>query len=234
MVFPRGVLVVLVVGKTIAKSGGIELTPSSPGSRVIRMKRSKTVDDYIRECDNWQSELTRLREILATTNLSEEIKWGAPCYTCDGKNIVGIAAFKSYFGLWFHQGALLKDEGKHLVNAQEGKTKALRQWRMKSASDIKAKVIKSYVNEAMQLAREGKGIAPQRKKTLTVPAELERALLKDSAASKAFKAMTPGRQREYADYVADAKREETRERRVARILPMIRSGVGLNDRYRSA
>ena len=90
------------------------------------MKRYKTVDDYIAGSDQWSGELAKIRGILATTDLTEEIKWGAPCYTFDGKNIVGMAGFKSYFGLWFHQGALLADDAGVLINAQEGTTRALR------------------------------------------------------------------------------------------------------------
>ena len=114
------------------------------------MKRYKTVDDYIDGNEMWPDELRRLREILLSTDLVEEVKWGAPCYTFNGKNIVGIGAFKSYFGLWFFKGAALKDEQKVLINAQPGKTKDLRQWRMTSAKEIKPSVIKRYVKGAMQ------------------------------------------------------------------------------------
>ncbi len=128
------------------------------------MKRASSVDEYIADAGAWQGELERLREILLSTELEEDVKWGAPCYTCDGKNVVGMAGFKSYFGLWFFQGALLKDDSQVLINAQEGRTKALRQWRMKTAKEIKPAIIKSYVREAIRLAKEGKQIAPARKK----------------------------------------------------------------------
>ncbi len=98
---------------------------------VHSTKRHKTVDDYIEAAEPWQDELIRLRKILRSTDLEETVKWGAPCYTHDGKNVVGMASFKSYVGLWFHQGALLGDKKKVLINAQEGKTKALRQWRFR-------------------------------------------------------------------------------------------------------
>ncbi|MDH3336592.1 MAG: DUF1801 domain-containing protein [Gammaproteobacteria bacterium] len=115
------------------------------------MKRHKTVDDYISNNTLWPDELKRLREILLSTGLNEEVKWGMPCYTHDGQNIVGIGAFKFYFGLWFFKGAAIKDEQRVLINAQPGKTKDLRQWRMTSPRDIKPSVIKRYVKEAMQL-----------------------------------------------------------------------------------
>lgn len=196
------------------------------------MKRARTVDNYISDASNWQAELKRLREILKSTELEEDVKWGGPCYTVDGNNIVGIAGFKSYFGLWFHQGALLKDQKNVLINAQEGRTKALRQWRMHAARDIKPAIIKSYVREAIKLAKEGKKIAPARDKPLVIPAELRRALEKNKSASEKFKNMRLGLQREYANYIAEAKRDDTKLRRIEKILPMISAGAGLHDRYR--
>jgi uncharacterized protein YdeI (YjbR/CyaY-like superfamily) len=194
------------------------------------MKRHKTVDDYIRFADTWQSELKALRKILNSTELTEEVKWGAPCYTYDGKNVVGMAGFKAYVGLWFHQGALLKDDRKILVNAQEGKTQALRQWRMNSAADIKPAIVKRYVREAIQLVKDGKSVAPLKNKPVVVPPELRIALQASKTAQKNFSKLTPGRQRDYAEYIAAAKREETKKTRLDKILPMIRAGVGMNDK----
>lgn len=196
------------------------------------MKRFRTVDAYIESAEQWQEELVRLREILRSTALTEEVKWGAPCYSYEGNNVVGVGAFKSYFGLWFYQGALLKDEKSVLINAQEGRTRALRQWRMQSAADIKARIIRSYVREAIQLVKDGRKIAPQKKKPLVVPPQLKAALRGNAAAQKKFVAMRAGMQREYADYVSAAKRDETKQRRIARIMPMITAGKGLNDKYR--
>ena len=195
------------------------------------MKRFKTVDDYISGSEQWSTELTKLREILNSTGLTEEVKWGAPCYTCDGKNVIGMAGFKSYVGLWFHQGALLKDDKKVLINAQEGKTKGLRQWRMHSSKDIKPAIIKRYAKEAIQLVKDGKSVTPAKKK-LAVPPELKKALDKSKIAQKKFSELTPGRQRDYAEFIASAKRDETKQSRLKKILPMIRAGVGLNDKYR--
>ena len=115
------------------------------------MQRAKSVDDYISDASQWQDKLVQLREILRSTNLTEEVKWGGPCYTYGGKNIVGMSGFKSYFGLWFFQGVLLQDKNSVLINAQEGKTKSMRQWRMTSASDIKPALMKRYVAEAIKL-----------------------------------------------------------------------------------
>ena len=196
------------------------------------MKRYKTVDEFIAGQDTWKAELIRLREILNSTALEETVKWGGPCYVAHGKLIVGIGAFKSYFGLWFHQGVLLADSAGVLINAQEGKTKALRQWRMTSKKDIKVRTIKAYVKEAIAMAESGAEIKPDRAKPVVVPSELKSALAKHARAAKLFKAMTKGKQREYADYISDAKRPETKLKRIEKIIPMIISGIGMNDKYR--
>jgi len=196
------------------------------------MYRAKSVDDYIEHGNAWQNELVRLRDILRGTSLVEAIKWGAPCYTYKGKNVVGIGAFKSYFGLWFHQGALLEDDENVLINAQEGKTRALRQWRMSSGKDVRTEVIKRYVKEAMSLVDQGKEIKADRTAPVNVPPELQKAMRRRKGATAAFRELRPGLQREYADYVALAKRDDTKRRRIAKILPMIVAGIGLNDKYR--
>ena len=100
------------------------------------MKRYKSVDAYIESAEYWQEELRELRKILRSTELEETTKWGGPCYTFDRKNVVGLGAFRSYVGLWFFQGVLLKDERQVLINAQSGRTKAQRQWRFTASADI--------------------------------------------------------------------------------------------------
>ena len=128
------------------------------------MKNAKSVDDYIKKEERWPAELKKLRAILLATPLEETVKWGAPCYTYKGKNVVGLVGFKDWFTLWFHQGAQLKDEKKVLINAQDGKTKALRQWRMESAKGIKPATIKAYVKEAIAVIDDGREIKPDRAK----------------------------------------------------------------------
>ncbi len=196
------------------------------------MKRFKTADEFIEAETQWQPELVKLRSVLCSTGLEETVKWGAPCYTHNGKNIVGLGSFKSYCGLWFFQGALLADEEGVLMNAQEGKTKAMRQWRFESKKDIKVRLIKQYVREAVALSEQGKEIKPVRAKAIDVPPELAAALKKNRAAQSSFNKLTPGRQREYSEYIAAAKRDDTKAKRIEKVLPMIRDGIGLNDRYR--
>lgn len=196
------------------------------------MQSYKTVDQFISNAKQWKDELIQLREILLDTELTEEVKWGAPIYTYKGKNVVGMAGFKSYVGLWFHQGALLKDPKKKLMNAQEGVTKAQRQWRIASEKEIDQKTIKVFVKEAIQHIEDGNAIKPSPKKKLTVPKELAAILKKNAAASNAFKQLTAFKQCEYAEYIAEAAKPETKVRRIEKILPMILNGIGLNDKYK--
>ena len=122
------------------------------------------VEAYIEKKNNWKVELKSIISILRTfEELEETIKWGAPTYMVNGKNIIGVAAFKNYVGLWFHQGVFLKDESGVLINAQEDKTKGLRQWRFASSNDIDASKVKKYVAEAIKNANEGKEIKPSKK-----------------------------------------------------------------------
>jgi len=196
------------------------------------MEKSKSPDAWFAKDRPWKDELCALRKVLLASGLCEEIKWGAPCYTHKGKNVAGIGGFKSYFGVWFFQGGLMKDGKKVLINAQEGKTKGLRQWRMTSAKDIKPVIIKAYAKEAIALAEAGKEIKAERGRKLVMPPELKTALAKSKRNRTAFEKLTPGKQREYADYVSEAKQDATKQKRIEKILPMIAAGVGLNDKYR--
>ena len=157
---------------------------------------------------------------------------GCP-YLCAGRqNVVGLGAFKSYTGLWFFQGVFLTDEAKTLVNAQEGKTKAMRQWRFDSIEAIETKRVKAYILEAIQNQKEGKEILPDKKKPLEIPTELQQAFDANTALSEAFEQLNLSKKREYTDYIAEAKRAATKTTRLEKITPMILDGVGLNDKYK--
>ncbi len=196
------------------------------------MKRFRTVDEFLRAERQWPNELNRLCEILRATRLEETVKWGGPVYTYQGKNVVGVGGFKSYFGLWFYQGVSLSDPARILVNAQPDRTKALRQWRMKSLKDIQSGKIKTYVREAISIVESGREIKLERFKPLVIPAELEKKLVNHRSAKAAFDKFTKGKQREFADFISAAKRPETKQSRLDKILPMILNGSGLNDKYR--
>ncbi len=195
------------------------------------MKPKKNVGDFIEKQDRWKEPLLKFREILLKTELEETIKWGLPVYTLKGKHIVGMSAFKSYVGLWFLQGALLKDSKKMLINAQEGKTKALLQLRFTSDDKIDFNVIKGYIAEATQNQKAGKEIKPDKKKLLIIPAELKTVFNTDSELKANFEELTPFKQREYAEYISEAKREETKRKRLEKIIPMIKRNIGLSDKY---
>ena len=198
------------------------------------MKRYKTPEEYIASNKDWQQSLILLRDILLSTKMAETVKWGVPVYTFEGKNIVGTAAFKSYVGLWFFQGALLKDKKKKLFNAQEGVTKALRQWRFNSVKEIEkeSKTIKQYLDEAILNQKQGKEIKPERKKPLDIPKELNDYFKKDKKVKESFYSLSLPKQREYAKYIIEAKRETTKNSRLEKIVPMILKNIGLNDKYR--
>ena len=196
------------------------------------MKRFKTVDDYIASSTQWQDALNKLREIMLSTGLEETVKWGVPVYTFSGKNIVGLAAFKNYVGIWFYQGVFLKDAKKMLVNAQEGKTKALRQWRFNSIEEINEDLVKTYVFEAIENQKQGKELKPERKKDLIIPPELKDVFKQNQDLADQFDTLTLSCKREYAEYISEAKREETKVRRLEKIIPMIMEKTGLNDKYK--
>jgi uncharacterized protein YdeI (YjbR/CyaY-like superfamily) len=198
------------------------------------MKKIKSADEYFQYAqDNWRNILLRLRAIIKSTGLEETFKWQGPVYTHNGKNVVGLYAFKSFTSIWFFQGVFLKDEQNKLVNAQEGVTKALRQWRISDQSEIDEKLIKSYIEEAIANQEKGLTIKPERKKKLVMPEQLNQALNNNTGAKQAFKNLTPAKQREYVEHITEAKREKTRQNRIEKIIPMILDNRGLNDRYKN-
>ena len=179
------------------------------------MEMYKTVDAYINAQDEWTPALEKLRQLLLSTELVEAVKWGMPVYTLDNKNIVGIGVFKSYFGLWFHQGVFLEDSGKLLINAQEGKTVALRQMRFSSIDEISDNIVLAYVEEAIQNQKNGLEVKVQRKnKKLEIPQELHQAFEKHPKLFEAFQKFTSGKKREFAEYIMEAKRIDTKIKRL--------------------
>lgn len=195
------------------------------------MKRFKTVDSFIEHSGVWKEKLTLLRELMVDLQLEETIKWGAPTYCVNGKNVVGLGSFKSYCGLWFYQGVFLSDPQALLINAQEGKTQAMRQIRFQERDSINIDVIRAYVLEAIENQKLGKEVKPTRKKEIQLPQELEQAL-SNSELRAAFEQLTLGKRNEYSEYIAEAKREATRLSRTEKVIPMIMEGKGLNDKYR--
>lgn len=197
------------------------------------MKKIHSIEEYIETHEHFSDALTLLRNIIISTGLNEAIKWSAPVYDIDDKNVVGLGAFKQHFGIWFFNGVFLKDDLNLLVNAQE-KTKALRQMRFNSIDEINKDAVLAYVKEAIENQKAGKEIKPDRSKKKTViPPELRTVLDKDAALLTSFNALTPSKQREYCEHIASAKREPTKLSRLEKIKPMISKGMGLHDKYKN-
>lgn len=198
---------------------------------------SKRVDAYIKKHEQWSALFNKAREILLAANLEETIKWGTPTYTLDGKNLIGMAGFKNHCALWFHNGVFLKDPNKLLVNAQEGTTRGLRQWRFGPEDKLPVTALRSFIKEAIANQRAGKQIKPKKPATkatkLSLPAELQAALAKSARLSKAFSSLTPGKQKEYAQHIGSAKQEKTRLSRLEKAKPLILAGAGLHDKYKN-
>jgi uncharacterized protein YdeI (YjbR/CyaY-like superfamily) len=199
------------------------------------MKSFKNADEFFKKKGKWQSALAELRSILADFPLEETVKWGAPIYTVNGKNVVGLAGFKNHFALWFFQGVFLKDKSQKLVNAQEGTTKALRQWRFETEEEMLSEkaIIKAYILEAIDNEKKGKRIKPTKNLSFEIPKIFQEALDKNTDLKKAYESLTPGRQKEYALHIGEAKREATALSRIEKSMPLILSGKGLYDKYKN-
>lgn len=178
----------------------------------------------------WEKEIEALKSIVIKTPLIEAQKWGGIVYTHQGKNVLGIGGFKSYFGLWFFNGVFLKDEANVLVAASE-ETKALRQWRFTSLAEINEKLILRYIEEA--IANEEKGLVHKPEKKAHVISDFFQSQIKsDTNLAAQFEKLTAFKKREYIEYIDSAKQEKTKLSRMEKIKPLILSGKGLNDKYR--
>lgn len=179
----------------------------------------------------WEEELGLLREIIQKTELTETKKWGGEVYTINNKNVLGIGGFKNFFTIWFWNGVFLKDEAKVLVNANEGVTKGLRQWRFTSKDEINEKLILHYINEAIENEKAGLSIKPEKKEAMKCN-YFDNKLNCDKDLKNAFEKFSPYKQKEFWEYMATAKQEKTKETRFEKIKPMILENIGLNDKYR--
>ncbi|MBL9018789.1 MAG: YdeI/OmpD-associated family protein [Myxococcales bacterium] len=179
--------------------------------------------------DRWRAEIAALQRILAGFDLREECKWGKPCYTLAGKNVVLIQGFKESCALMFFQGALLKDPKQLLV--QLGQTQAARVMKLTSVEEIAAKApaIKAFVRQAMAAAKTGRKVETK-PRTLPVPDELAAKFRADPRFERAFEALTPGRQRGYLYHFAGAKQSATRAARIEKAMPAIFAGRGFLER----
>src|SRR6266851_4937845 len=188
------------------------------------------VDFYFSKAKKWQEELEKLRTIILDCALTEELKWGVPCYTFQKSNIVLIHVFKEYCALLFFKGALLNDANGLLIQ-QTKNVQAARQIRFTNVRQIvKMKpILKAYIHEAIEVEKAGLKVPLKKTKEFDIPDEFQNKLNKNPALKKAFKALTPGRQRAYILYFSQPKQSKTRESRVEKCMKQILNGKGLND-----
>ena len=196
------------------------------------MGKSEKLEAYYENEHPFMEGISRLREIALKTEAEEDFKWSIPIYTLNNKNVFGICKFKSHFGVWFFNGVFLKDPKKVLENAQEGKTKGMRHWKFQSSDEVDPTTVLAYMNEALDNQKKGLKIKTEKSKQVTIPKLLKSELKKDSQLKAAFEKLTSYKQKEFCEYIAGAKQEKTKLRRLEKILPMIKQGLGLNDAYR--
>ena len=188
------------------------------------------VDEYIRRAKEWREEFEKLRLIILDCGLTEELKWGVPCYTFEKRNIVLMHGFKDYCALLFFKGALLKDPEGILIQ-QTKNVQAARQVRFTNVREIvKMKaILKAYVHEAIEVEKTGQRVKFKKTSEFKIPEEFQKKLNETPALKKAFAALTPGRQRAYIFYFSQPKQSKTRQSRVENCMPQILNGKGLND-----
>jgi uncharacterized protein YdeI (YjbR/CyaY-like superfamily) len=188
------------------------------------------VDEFLSKQTKWQSELMKLRELVLACELTEELKWGQPCYTKDGKNIVIISGFKDYFALNFFKGALLKDELGILISPGEN-SQASRQIRFLNIEEVDANIsyLTAYILEAIEVEKAGLDVVYKKDSEYETPEELTLQFNEDDEFRKAFEALTPGRRRYYLIYFSESKQAKTRLARIAKYRDRILEGKGFND-----
>lgn len=187
------------------------------------------VEKYIEKSQLWKEETIALRDIILDCHLTEDFKWGKPCYTFQGKNVVIIQGFKAYFAIMFFKGGLMRDPKNLLLKMGEN-TQAGRQMRFESVQEIfdKKEIIKDYIFEAIKIEESGEKMKIKKEAT-PIPEEFQIKLNENENLKTAFEALTPGRQRAYLFYFSSAKQPKTRESRIEKYIPKILDGKGMDD-----
>ncbi|MCK0144737.1 YdeI family protein [Arenibacter sp. F26102] len=192
------------------------------------------LDFFFNKASKWQDAYKKLRMLILDCGLTEELKWGKPCYTFKGTNIVLIHGFKEYCALLFHKGALLKDTNGILVQQTEN-VQAARQIRFTNAAEIAEMetTLKAYIFEAVEVEKAGLKIDFKKTKEYKVPEEFQKKLNETPELKSAFESLTPGRQRGYLLHFSQPKQSKTRVSRIEKCLEQILNGKGLNDYQKS-
>lgn len=188
------------------------------------------VDFFFDKESQWQSAYQKLRNIILDCGLTEELKWGCPCYTFNNSNVVLIHGFKEYCALLFMKGALLNDTDGLLIQQTEN-VQSARQIRFTGAKEIAklAAILKTYIYQAIEVENAGLKVTLKKPAEFAMADEFKVQLNKNKALKKAFEALTPGRQRAYLLHFSQPKQAKTREARVEKCIPRIMEGLGLND-----
>ena len=197
---------------------------------MAKNETNPKVDFYFENNKKWQKELAQLRVIVLKTGLTEELKWGVPCYTFNGNNIVLIHDFKEYCALLFFKGALLSNPDGLLIQ-QSKNVQAARQIRFTTLAEVVTQKpsLRAYIYEAVEVEKAGLKVELKKTSEFEMPPEFKKRLDKSVTLQKAFLALTPGRQRAYLLFFSSAKQAATREARIEKYLKPILAGKGLND-----
>jgi len=196
----------------------------------IETRMNPRVDFFFDKAKKWRNEFEKLRLIVLECGLTEELKWGCPCYSFQKNNIVLIHGFKDYCALLFFKGALLHDAEGILVQQTEN-VQSARQIRFASIHEIISMepVVKAYIHEAIEAEKAGLKVKFKKTAEFNMPEEFQRKLEANRALKKAFESLTPGRQRGYLLYFSSAKQSKTRASRIEKYIPQILGGKGLDD-----
>ncbi|MEI9982707.1 MAG: YdeI family protein [Aliidongia sp.] len=188
------------------------------------------VDSYLGAVEKWRDEFHKLRTIILDSQLTEELKWGVPCYTFEERNVVLIHGFKEYCALLFFKGALLPDANSILIRQTEN-VQAGRQIRFTNAQEIAEMeaVLKSYIHDAIEVEKSGSKVNFKKTTEFAIPEEFKNKLDESPALQTAFAALTPGRQRAYLLHFSSPKQSKTREARIEKSIQQILDGKGLDD-----
>jgi uncharacterized protein YdeI (YjbR/CyaY-like superfamily) len=197
---------------------------------MVNSSMNPKVDFFFNKAKKWEEELEKLRMLILNCGLTEELKWGCPCYTFQKNNIVLIHAFKEYCALLFFKGALLNDVNGMLIQQTEN-VQAARQIRFTNVLEIveREAILTAYVFEAVEVEKAGLKVELKKTTEFVIPEEFQHKLTTIPALEAAFAALTPGRQRAYLLHFSAPKQSRTREDRVEKCMPQILNGKGLND-----
>ena len=197
---------------------------------MTKSKMNPKVDQFLKEEERWREEFKKLRGIILSCGLTEELKWGKPCYSLKERNIVLIHGFKEYCAILFMKGALVKDPEGILIQQTEN-VQAARQIRFTNVREITAmeSILKVYITEAIKVEKAGLEVTYKKTSEFDMPEEFQKKLRDMPALKTAFEALTPGRQRGYLLYFSAAKQSQTRESRIEKCVDQILDGKGLTD-----